>query len=265
MSPVQPLPSLLAALLQPGLMAAALLAGLIAILAPAQAAVPLRIGIGLAKPPYFMPEDIELPGFEYEVAEKALAASGYTMLVESLPPARALALLRAGLLDGMLSVDEGIGGSHHFSQPYIHYQNVAVTLASRGIKLERVEDLLPYSVAAFQNARLILGDDFQRMAARHRDYREHPRQLTQNRLLFAGRADVVIGDKHIFRYLSRHMETPLPGEQSIDFHPLFPPHPRLAVFRDPKVRDAFDAGLRAIRRNGVYDDIARRYRYFVEP
>ncbi|GIZ51859.1 substrate-binding periplasmic protein [Noviherbaspirillum aridicola] len=240
-------------------------AALIAAMLPAQAATPLKIGIGLTKPPYIMAPASDLPGFEYEIAEKALAASGYRMQAEQLPPARALALMRADRLDGMLTVDEGIGGAHHFSEPYIHYQNVAVTLTARGIRLRHVDDLLQYSVAAFQNAHLLLGEPFRQMAMRHRNYREHPQQVTQNRLLFSGRVDVVVGDRLIFRYLTRELESPLPVAQAVEYHALFPASPRRAVFRDAAVRDAFNAGLKTIRRNGVYAAIAKKYQSLLEP
>lgn len=244
--------------------AAAVLFG---VLLPAQARElrPLKIGIGLSKPPYIFTPGAALPGYEYEIADKAFAAAGFKMQAEQLPPARALALLRAGQLDGMLTVDEGIGGNDHFSEPYIAYQNVAVTLSSRGIRLGHVDELLQYSVAAFQNAHLILGDSFRRMAAQHRNYREHPQQVTQNRLLFSGRVDVVVGDRLIFRYLTQQIDAPLPADRAVTYHTLFPPSPRRAVFRDPAVRDAFNAGLRTIRRNGVYAGIEKRYQSFLAP
>lgn len=243
---------------------AAALALLVA-LCGAHAAGPLRIGIGLVKPPYVMAPDAGLPGLEVEITEQALAAAGYLIQAEQLPPARALALLRAGRLDGMLSVDVGIGGTDHFSEPYIHYQNVAVTLASRAIALRGVDDLLQYSVAAFQNAHLILGEDFRAMAARHRNYREHPQQVTQNRLLYSGRVDVVIGDRLIFRYLNQELDKPLSTQQKVVYHGLFPPSPRLAVFRDAQVRDAFNAGLRTLRRNGGYAALMKKYQAYLAP
>lgn len=240
-------------------------AALCAAILPASAATVVKVGIGLNKPPYIMAPDAALPGFEYEIAEKALAASGYLLQPEQLPQTRALALLRADQLDGMLSVDEGIGGTDFFSEPYISYQNVAVTLSSRGIKLRQISDLRQYSVAAFQNAHLLLGEEFRQVASRHRNYREHPQQVTQNRLLFSGRVDVVVGDRLIFRYLTRQMEPPLPMDQAVDYHALFAPSPRRAVFRDERVRDAFNAGLRTIRRNGTYAAITRKYQALLEP
>lgn len=231
--------------------------------APAYAPVKVLIGIGLSKPPYFMSPSGT--GIEYDIADKALEAGGYKMVVQQFPPSRALALMRAGKLDGMLSVTEGIGGSDFFSDTYVHYQNVAITLASRRIRLRNIDDLSGYSVAAFQNASLVLGDEFKALAARHPDYREHPQQLTQNKLLYTGRVDVVVGDRLIFRYLTQQLEAPIDTSQELSFHPLFPLSPRKAVFHDVAVRDGFNAGLRTIRQNGTYAAILKKYQDYLQP
>jgi len=168
-------------------------------------------------------------------------------------------LLRAGLLDGMLTVDEGIGGNGFFSDTYMHYQNVATTLESHGIRLRSVGDLGPYSIAAFQNASLILGPEFKSLAERHRDYKEHSQQITQNRLLYTGRVDVVVGDRLIFRYLNRQVDASIDTSQPLVHHAIFKPSARKAAFRDPALRDAFNAGLKKIRRNGAYAEIYKKY------
>jgi len=229
---------------------------------PADTSKELRIGIGLPKPPYIMPN--AKAGLEYDIVEQALGAAGYKMVAQSFPPARALALTRAGQLDGMLTVTEGIGGNGYFSDTYIWYQNVAVTLASRRIELNKISDLMPYSVAAFQNASMILGEEFHALVQSHSEYREHSQQITQNRLLFTGRVDVVIGDRYIFRYLSQQLEEPINITQQVTFHPIFLPSPRKAVFLDKKVRDDFNAGLKAIRQNGAYSAILKKYRVLME-
>ena len=243
------------------LLAAAILACAIA---PAAASIPeVSIGVGLTKPPYIMGEG--QGGIEYEIAEKALEASGYRMVAQHLPPARALALLRAGLIDGMLTVDEGIGGKDFFSEPYMHYQNVATTLASRGIRLRGIGDLEQYSLAAFQNASLILGPEFKALTSQHRDYKEHSQQITQNRLLYTGRVDVVIGDRLIFRYLNRQVEGSIDTSAPLVHHAIFKPSARMAVFRDAALRDAFNAGLKKIRKNGTYTAIYKKYNEPLEP
>lgn len=198
----------------------------------------VHVGMGLPKPPYIM--ESGTAGLDYDIARKAMAAGGYK-------------------LDGMLSTTEGIGGHLYFSDSYIVYQNVATTLTSRNIKLRQIEDLANYSVAAFQSANLLLGERFNAIASNHSDYREVPSQITQDKLLFMGRVDVVVGDRLIFRYFIDKLEPQIDASQAVTYHNIFPESPRKAVFRDARVRDAFNAGLGIIRSNGTYDAIMKQY------
>lgn len=226
-------------------------------------AVDIQVGMGLAKPPYIMKPGEA--GLEYEIVDKALAAAGYRMTPLYYPQARALGLMRAGQLEAILSVTEGIGGNDFFSDNYIVYQNVAITLTSRRIRISSIDDLSRYSVAAFQNAHFVLGEQFKAVVSNHPNYVEHPQQITQNRLLYLHRVDVVVGDRFIFRYFNREVEQPIDSSQPVTFHQIFPPSPRKAVFRDAAVRDKFNAGLKAIRQDGTYAAIVKKYQQMLGP
>ncbi|TFV99563.1 transporter substrate-binding domain-containing protein [Oxalobacteraceae bacterium OM1] len=231
--------------------------------APAFGALPpVRVGMGLTKPPYVFESGRE--GIEVEIAREAFAAAGFDMSGLQFPPARGLGLLRAGQLDALLTVDEGIGDGY-FSETYVVYHNVAVTLARRHIPLKHIDDLPDYSVAGFQNASVTLGPHFHDVAQRHPQYREYAQQITQAKLLFTGRVDVVVGDRLIFRYFAAHMDGGIDGGQPVVFHDIFPPSPRKVAFRDPALRDRFNAGLRAIRQNGIYDAILKKYHAHARP
>lgn len=232
---------------------------------PALAASPikLRVGMGLFKPPYIMESD--KAGLEYEIADQALAAAGYQMIAVHVPPARGLYMQRAGQLDGLLTVDEGIGGKDFFSAPYITYQNVAITLTRRNIQLKSIEDLANYSVAAFQNANVILGERFKAVVDRHPDYREYAQQIIQSNLLYTSHVDVLVGDRRILRYFSTRMDPSIDAKQDVTIQTIFPPTPRKAVFRDAMVRDRFNAGLKTIQTNGVYDAIMKKYAAYLQP
>lgn len=225
--------------------------------AQASAMPEVLVGMGLPKPPYIM--ESGTAGLDYDIAKRAMEAGGYKMVGRSLPQTRALAMLRAGQLDGMLSTTEGIGGQDFFTDPYIVYQNVATTLTSRRLALRRIEDLSGYSVVAFQNASMVLGERFGLAMSGHADYREVPSQITQNKLLFTGRVDVVVGDRLIFRYFSSKLDPQIDATQAVTYHRIFPESPRKAVFRDARVRDAFNAGLKIIHANGAYDAIVSQY------
>lgn len=223
----------------------------------------VRLAFGLPKPPYIMESGKD--GLEIEIAEQAFAASGCKMIALQFPPARGLNMLRAGSIDGLMTVDEGIGNGGYFSDPYISYQNVATTLTKRHIELHEVEDLANYSVAGFQNASVILGEKFKAVVANHKEYKEYPFQLIQDNLLYTGRVDVVVGDRLIFRYFSTRMVSTIDASQTVTFQPIFPPSPRKAAFRNAELRDRFNAGLKIIRANGKYDAILKKYQQFMQP
>ena len=86
------------------------------------------------------------------------------------------------------SADPNAGNQSNLVQNAIDQKvdGIAVTLAKRHIALRNVEDLLAYSVAAFQNANVILGPRFKAVAASHPDYKEYPQQITQDKMLFTG-------------------------------------------------------------------------------
>jgi polar amino acid transport system substrate-binding protein len=200
----------------------------------------VRVGMGLPRPPYLLDSGVE--GLEYEIAEAALAAGGYNMVAMVLPPARGLSMQRAGLLDGLLSVDEGIGGNDFFSEPYLS-----------------IEDLANYSVAGFQNANVILGERFKAVAELNPNYTEYSRQITQANLLFSWHVDVVVGDRRILRYYASQIDPKAYAGQEVTIHPIFPLNPRKAVFKEAAVRDGFNAGLKLIQANGVYEAIVKKY------
>lgn len=220
----------------------------------------LSVSLGLNKPPYVM--EGGQTGLEVDIVRQALAATGLSMRTQQLPPARALMLQRAGQLDVLLSVDEGIGGKDFFSDNYLTYQNVAISLASRQLSIKRVEDLSAYSVAAFQNASLTLGERFRAVVSQHPNYNEYPQQLTQNNLLFSQRVDVVVGDRRVLHYLITQLDPTLNPATPVTVHPVFAPTPRKAVFKDAALRDRFNQGLRSIQANGVYDALLKKYANF---
>jgi polar amino acid transport system substrate-binding protein len=132
-------------------------------------------------------------------------------------------------------------------------------LAARRIQVKRIEDLANYSVAGFQNANVILGERFKAVAELNPNYTEYSRQITQANLLFSWHVDVVVGDRRILRYYASQIDPKVYAGQEVTIHPIFPLNPRKAVFKEAAVRDGFNAGLKLIHANGVYEAIVKKY------
>ena len=92
-------------------------------------------------------------------------------------------------------------------------------------------------------------------------------QETQARLLFAGRADAIIGDGMIFaqfnqnlrRRASRGEAMPFDPMQTVRFKAIFPPSEYQMRFRDATVAADFDRCFTQLDEQGRIDAINRTY------
>ncbi len=227
------------------------------LLAPAVMAEPLRIGFGTHKPPYVF-EGLSR-GLEYEIVVAAVRATGQEVEVRYAPMERLHLAISRGELDGIATTNAYSGVEAFYSEPYIHCQNVAMALSSRGYRINSIADLGRYSISTFQRARHLLGPEFQAMAEANPHYREEAQQINRNRLLYSGRIDVVVGDPRIMRYFNREVGEQVDTTQPVTLYMLFPPTAYSVGFRLKEQRERFDRGLAAIRASGEYLQIEQRY------
>jgi len=233
------------------------LGGVLTCLTVTAAAEVLHVGFGTHKPPYVF--EGEPRGLEYELVDRAAHNAGFEVTAYYAPIERLHLMLRRGEIDAITTTHERSGVEAFYSDVYIHYHNVAVALASRGYRIERIADLGQYSVSAFQRARVLLGAEFERMAMNNPRYREEALQINRNRLLYSGRADVVVGDKRIILHLNREVADQVDVTQPLSWFELFPPTPYRVGFRLDEQRRRFDQGLRLLRESGEYLRIEQRY------
>ena len=145
-----------------------------------------------------------------------------------------------------------------FSEPYIVYQNVAISLKGRGITIRKTEELGRYSIVGFQNANIILGDKFSQAVLSSPFYIELPEQKKQVEMLLKGRADVVVMDVNIFNYLSKeflgksHMD-------NVDVHRIFPKNPYRLGIMDDAIRLDFNHHLRKFKETEQYQIMLQQY------
>ncbi len=238
--------------------ALALLAPLFAVAAPfARAADVLNVGFSSNKPPYVI--EASASGIEVDIIIAAGRAAGFAVKPNFAPMSRLARMLERGEVDAIATTNYGDSGEMQFSREYIEYQNFAVALAARKLRIERIADLEKYSVSSFQRAQTLLGPEFNLMASNNPRYREEAEQIVRNRLLLSGRVDVVVGDRRIIEYFNREIAGQVDTAQPLAWYALFPPTPYRVGFRDGAKRDRFNAGLAAIRKNGEYAAIMKRY------
>lgn len=222
----------------------------------------VRFGLREAAPLVNRTSDGQLSGYEYEILAAILKATGMELDPYLGSNARLALAAGQGAVDGFAPVVGTPPTGLTLTDSYITYRNVAITLVSRNITLEKPADLRGLRVLAFQRATKVLGPDFSSAVAEAADYREEPVQSLQAKGLLYGRYDVLVGDARVLRHhISEVLAaggTPMHPLPIVE-HELFAPNHYCAGFRDPTLALRFNEGLRQIKADGTYDAIMHRY------
>ncbi|MFC3530619.1 substrate-binding periplasmic protein [Vogesella facilis] len=242
--------------LRPALLLAVLLAAH-AGAAPAPEPI-VTVAFGESLEPYAIPPLGS--GIEVDIVREALQQQGLQLKPLFLAQKRLPYALGSKEMDAVATMLPNYGVNGAYSEPYIQYQDKAITLAERNLAITSIGDLARYRVLGFPLASQYLGSAFRQLTQQHPAYSETGNQLDQNRLLFRGSVDVVVADVRIFSYMNRRMqsdfhETPRP----VHYHNLFPQLSYRVLFRSPQQRDAFNHGLRQLQQSGRYQQIIDKY------
>lgn len=223
----------------------------------------LKVAVGLNIPPYVIAE--ENRGIEYDILKESLTKAGYDMEAVYVPLGRTLYMLRTGQVDGTMSTGlTDLPGC--YTDSHITYWNYAITLKERDLNITSPHDMAHLNVMAFQNARNYLGSEFKDMAEANTSYTEVANQSLQNKALYRNRTDVVVGDRYIFQWYMKDKEVKrfIDSGKQVIYHKIFEPSEFSAVFNSPHICEAFNAGLKALRESGRYQEIIDSYG-LVEP
>jgi polar amino acid transport system substrate-binding protein len=219
----------------------------------------VRIAFNNALAPFAI--EASASGIEIDIIRESLRRQGCKLVPVFLPFVRFGYALEEHKVDGVATINERSGIRAAFSDVYIEYHNVAVTLKSRGLSIDSIDDLKGLKVIAFPGASRSLGDGFRQFTANNPHYSEDQKQLSHNRLLYNGGVDVAIAERTIYAYLDRTLDASKFSERKLPvvLHPLFAVNRYQVGFRDPALRDEFNLGLSSLSK----DDLKRihdRYR-----
>lgn len=218
----------------------------------------LKIIFSQYTPPYVFEQG---DGIVVDIVKAALEPAGYRVVPVYVPIGRGFELFAEKRVDGTAIIRENSGLAANYSDNFMQYHNRAFALKSRQLTLRSFKDFGNMTVVSFQNAYKYLGDEFGRAVAGNPNYKEMANQETQTLMLLLGRIDVAVMDESIFRFYREKLiaEGKAPRTAAYDVFPLFPPTPYKTAFVDAKVRDDFNRGLAALRRDGRYEAIYRKY------
>ena len=212
---------------------------------------------GLVKPPFIIEENGQ--GLQLDIVRSALKASNKEVHFIHVPFGRTVTTYQRLNADGIVTVlSDYRHPSLFISQPFITYQNVAVSLLENKFSIENINDLSGKSIVAFQNAKKFLGKDFNKVIRYAMDYREVAEQMKQIDMLFLHRTEVVILDINIFKYLLKYGRS---GRYTQPFkvHSIFNERQYSAAFKSEKIRDLFDQGISTMREEGTYQIFVDKY------
>lgn len=237
-----------------------LLAILLWVSGPADA-VDVSMAFGDKIPPYSFPETNS--GIELEIIGESLAYKGHRLLPRFFPLAR---VPRAFMLKQVDAAMTDMGNDMtaeggYYGNPAVIYDNVFISLKSRGLKIEQPEDLEGLRVISFQGADKRY-PNWLEGTVRAGNFQMTSQQDLQVLTLFAGRYDLVLADKSIFKYFALRLQAEKGiDNKPVDEHEVFELRSSdyRPIFRDAKVRDDFNLGLQYLKDTGRYQAIYDHY------
>ncbi len=213
-------------------------------------AAPLNVLVGQNKPPYIRLENVS--GYEIELLREVVRRMGHEAVFVFVPNSRIRGLLESGNGDiATLQPNEPDEPGLFFSQPYIRYQNIAISRRRDELTLQHPADLAGKSVIAFQGATKVLGPDYRDSMAQNADYQETVDQRAQVDMLLFGRTQVVVLDRNIFTFHMQNAAQPV----EVSIHPLFGSTLYRAAFRDPVLQRSFDKALLSVLLDNWYQQL----------
>jgi len=235
--------------------------GMFAACASLAQAEPVSMAFGEKIPPFCFPETNS--GIELEVIGEALAYRGHQLQPKYYPFARIpVAFKNHNVAAAMSDLGQDMRAEGAFyGDPAVFYDNVFISLRERKLVIQQPADLEGLTVMSFPGgAQRYPGWLEAVKQAGH--YFEQNDQALQVLTLDRGRYDVVLSDRNIFKYFTLRLARekgfiPKPTVQQsfVSFNPMdYRP-----VFRDKKIRDDFNAGLKHLKDSGRYHAIYQKY------
>lgn len=220
-------------------------------------------------PPFCFPETNS--GIELEVIGEALAYSGHTLKPKYFAFARVPVAFKNKTVDAaMTDLGENLTSyGAYYGDPAVIYDNVFIVLQGRkrkngkDIDIRTASDLDGLTVLSFQGAANRYPDWLRKVKKEGR-YFEQNDQALQVLALDNGRYDLVLSDRHIFKYFTlklkrernvRFKSNPIKTYKFVKLNPMdYRP-----IFRSKEIRDDFNYGLKKLKESGRYQAIYDRY------
>ena len=216
----------------------------------------VEVLVGMDKPPYV--NSANDSGFEVDLVRAILSDMGHSAKVLYLPYGRTTKVINQEAVDIALTLTPSHAVSEDIlSNPYIAYQNVAITRSDRNLHIDSIEALKTKSVVAFQTATSVLGRRFEATLSSQPTYLEMAKQARQVDMLMLGSVDVAVMDRNIFSYFKLNDDRY--KSDDVVFHELFPISTYRAAIPNNELREAFNHSLSVVIESGRYQALLEKY------
>jgi len=216
----------------------------------------IKLALSLSIPPYVIPKDNA--GIELDIVKEAFSLSNITVKPIYVPLARLIKQIENDEIDGSATIVESLGIKNvYYSDTYITYENIAVSLKKNNLKINSISDLTNKNIITFQNAKMYLGKEFSKAVSLNNSYYEFYDQKKQVKMLFKNRIQVIILDRNIFNYYKDNSSEKFNEEFVI--HEIFPINKYKIAFKNSKIRDKFNLGLKELKISKKYNQIINKY------
>ncbi|MES2125669.1 MAG: transporter substrate-binding domain-containing protein [Pseudomonadota bacterium] len=223
--------------------------------------IEVSMAFGEKIPPFCFPETNS--GIELDVMREALAFRGHVLKPHYFSFARIPVAFKAHDVEAAmtdLGEDMNAWGAF-YGDPAVFYDNVFISLKERKLVIRKPEDLKGLSVLSFPGGAKRYPDWLDEVKRAGR-YFEQNDQALQVLTLDRGRYDIVLSDRNIFKYFTAMLSLnktfhPKPIQETafVKFNPMdYRP-----VFREAKIRDDFNAGLKNLKETGRFNAIYKKY------
>ena len=201
-------------------------------------------------------------GIVMSIVKESLAHKGYTIKPVFVTIGRALEMFKHNQVDATSIIKKSSGLDAFYSDYFMQYHNAVFSLSNRHYNITDIDQLTDFNIIAFQNADKYLGKKFFDMTKRSgKKYVELGDQAQQVLLLLKGRTDLVVMDRHIFKYYkNKYIKDGLiPKNTKTDMFELFEPTQLRTAFKSKKIRDDFNEGIKFLRDTGRFDEIYEEF------
>ena len=218
----------------------------------------LVVAVGLAKPPYVIQTNDS--GFELDLIRNILKKMGKSIEFVYTQFGHSAKMLEVKEVDAVMTTNKSVfSDSSKLSDEYITYQNVAISLKNSNLTINTIEDLSNYSIASFQNANKVLGQDFADAVDKCPLYLQIADQSNQPMLLVKNRVEVLIMDKNIFKYFTGELNIK-DMDTRFTFHQIFPETNYRMAFKNKEYVKIFNDILAQYKQTDEYLFLRKSYK-----